>query len=61
MFSQKTLSVLLVIAIVLISFQTYSLFRLNQKIKEAKLNFGAGSPTVTLEGSGGAPDMVGGC
>ncbi len=60
MFSQKTLSVLLVIAIILISFQTYSLFRLDRKIKEAKLNFGT-APTVTLSESGGAPDMVGGC
>ena len=60
MFSKKMLTVLLGFAVVIISYQTYSLASLSSQISEAQVGLGSSS-AVNFSDSGGAPSMVGGC
>lgn len=60
MFSKKTLTLMLLIAVVALSFQSYALASLSSKVTKAQIALGASS-AVSLSNSGGTPDMVGGC
>ncbi len=60
MFSKKTLTTLLVVAILALSYQTYTLVDLNQKLEQVQIGLGSSS-AVNFSDTGGTPDMVGGC
>lgn len=61
MLSKKTLTLLLAVAIFVLSYQTYALAAMSQKLEDVSLGFGAGQQTVNFSDSGSAPSMVGGC
>lgn len=62
MFSPKNLTIMLVVAIAALSYQTYALAALSEKVDEAQIGFGSASAEVNFTDTGGeAPDMVGGC
>ncbi|PJA89883.1 MAG: hypothetical protein CO137_01825 [Candidatus Magasanikbacteria bacterium CG_4_9_14_3_um_filter_32_9] len=61
MFSQKTLTTLLVLAIVALSYQTFMLANMSKKIDEAGINTGNSTATINFTDDGSAPSMVGGC
>jgi hypothetical protein len=62
MFSQKTNTALLIVAIVALSYQTAALASMSQKINEAGIGVGASAPAVvSFADDGSAPSMVGGC
>lgn len=62
MFSHKTNTMLLIVAIVALSYQTMALVSMNKKINEAGIEIGASAPAaVSFADDGSAPSMVGGC
>ncbi|MDP4007624.1 MAG: hypothetical protein Q8P68_00345 [Candidatus Peregrinibacteria bacterium] len=60
MFSQKTTSILLIVAVIILSYQTYALSNLSSKLEQAKVGLSGGGAAVDFS-SEGVPDMVGGC
>ena len=60
MFSKKFLTTLLVIVVLILSYQTYALASLSTELETAKIGIG-GSSAVNLVDDGDTPDMVGGC
>lgn len=62
MFSQKTLTVLLAVAVLALSYQTVALGVMSKKLETAKIGVGASPSAINLTDDGGsAPSMVGGC
>ncbi|MFA4831199.1 MAG: hypothetical protein WC862_05255 [Patescibacteria group bacterium] len=61
MFSPKTLTLLLAIAIVALSFQTIVLIKMSQKLANAEIGIGNSPSAVNLTDDGSTPSMVGGC
>lgn len=60
MFSKKTLTFLLSLAVIALSYQTYLLIDLSGKVAQAQVALGASS-SVSFSNTGEVPDMVGGC
>ncbi len=63
MFSTKTMTVLLIVAIAALSYQTYALASLTEKVEAAQIGIGTATSAEVdfTDTGGGAPDMVGGC
>ncbi len=61
MLSKKTLTILLAVAIFVLSYQTYALASMSKKLEDVSLGFGGGQSAVNLTDSGATPNMVGGC
>ena len=61
MFSQKTITTLLIVAVVALSYQTAALASMSKKIDEAGVGLGSSPATVSFTDDGSAPTMVGGC
>lgn len=60
MLSQKNITVMLYIVIIILLYQTVSLANMNKKLSEAHIGIG-GSSAVSFTDDGSAPEMVGGC
>ena len=61
MISKKTLTVLLAVVILVLSYQTYALASMTKKLEDVSLSFGGAQSAVDLTNSGTAKSMVGGC
>ena len=67
MITQKNITILLLIVIGILSYQTVTLASLNGKLKEVKIFAATGAPSsisassINLGNNGQAPQMVGGC
>ncbi|MBI5754875.1 hypothetical protein HZA41_01505 [Candidatus Peregrinibacteria bacterium] len=61
MLSKKTLTPLLVVVILVLSYQTYALAAMAQKLEDVSLGFGASQVSANVADGGSAPNMVGGC
>lgn len=59
--SEKSKTTALLFAVAIVSFQSYALVHLTQKLADAEIGLGATPLEVNLTDTGGAPDMVGGC
>ncbi len=60
MFSPRTLTALLIVTVMALSYQTYALAALGNQLSSAQIGIG-GSTSVSFGSDGSAPDMVGGC
>jgi len=61
-FSQKNMTIFLLVVIVVLLYQTAALAMLNGKLQTANVGFGATPAAINLTDTGGAaPQMVGGC
>ncbi|MCF6276559.1 MAG: hypothetical protein L3J07_01775 [Candidatus Magasanikbacteria bacterium] len=61
MFSQKTLTIMLVLAIAVSSYQTFMLVDMSKNINEAEIGIGSSPTSVSFTDDGSSPEMVGGC
>lgn len=61
MFSQKSLTIMLLVVVGILSYQTVVLAGMSVKLKDAQIGLGAGAGTVSFDTGGSAPQMVGGC
>ncbi|PIZ94322.1 MAG: hypothetical protein COX81_03760 [Candidatus Magasanikbacteria bacterium CG_4_10_14_0_2_um_filter_37_12] len=61
MISQKSLSIILVVVIIALSYQTVVLAQMSSKLEEAQIGLGASPTAVSFTDDGSAPQMVGGC
>jgi len=61
MFSQRTMSALLIAAIVTLSYQTVVLASMSSQLEDAKIGVGVSASAVSFSDDGSAPAMVGGC
>ena len=64
MYWKQFVTILLLIFIAILSYQSYSFMVLEKKLDDAKIGFGCNTnaPAVNLtDGNNQVPDMVGGC
>lgn len=61
MLSKKMLTALLAVAILVLSYQTYALAAMAQKLENVSLGFGGSGSSMNVMDSGSASKMVGGC
>jgi hypothetical protein len=61
MFSQRTTTILLIVTIAVLSFQTITLARMSSKLKDAQIGIGNSPTGINFTDNGSSPQMVGGC
>jgi len=61
MFKEKNLTILLVVAVFALSYQTAALAVMSKKLDNAQIGVGNAPSAVNFTDDGSAPSMVGGC
>lgn len=61
MFSQQKVSMLLILFVAVLSYQTVALAVMTKKFQDAQVGFGRSPSAVNFTDDGSSPNMVGGC